>query len=259
MYQEATDINDSRLEGKSCSRCRASFPPEMFSRLKKARDGLHSWCKPCCAERRREDRALRPEHYSAIEARSYAKDRSGHLERQKERYWRIRAEGGLPHKPPTPEKRAAYNANRREKFSCPEAKRVKNEAQRAWRQNNLEKARALAKASWARKSPAQRLRYSFGAAISHAVKGRTKGGKSWTQLVGYGTEDLKAHLERQFLPGMSWDNYGQWHIDHIVPVASFQYESYDSEEFRRCWGLPNLRPLWAAENLGKRDKRIFLV
>jgi len=61
-------------------------------------------------------------------------------------------------------------------------------------------------------------------------------------------------LEQQFLPGMSWDNYGEWHIDHIIPVAVFNYSSVDHIDFSRCWALSNLRPLWAADNLHKNAK-----
>src|SRR3546814_6097044 len=49
--------------------------------------------------------------------------------------------------------------------------------------------------------------------------GDGKNGRSWETLVGYTVADLMAHLERQFLPGMSWDNRGEWHIDHIRPLC----------------------------------------
>ena len=60
-----------------------------------------------------------------------------------------------------------------------------------------------------------------------------------------------AHLEVRFQPGMSWDNYGEWHIDHIVPLAAFNYETPDDLDFGRAWALENLQPLWAKENIRK--------
>ncbi|OAM77705.1 hypothetical protein A3840_08725 [Devosia elaeis] len=86
-----------------------------------------------------------------------------------------------------------------------------------------------------------------------------KGGKSWTELVGYGVSELRAHLERQFLPGMTWDNKSEWHIDHIVPQSSFNYTSTDDPDFRACWALTNLRPLWARDNVRKQAKRTHLL
>lgn len=78
--------------------------------------------------------------------------------------------------------------------------------------------------------------------------------KKWADLLGYTAAQLRDHIERQFLPGMTWGNKGQWHIDHIIPVSSFNIASADSPEFRVCFGLPNLRPLWAQDNLAKSDK-----
>src|SRR3546814_20855607 len=68
--------------------------------------------------------------------------------------------------------------------------------------------------------------------------GDGKNGRSWETLVGYTVADLMAHLERQFLPGMSWDNRGEWHIDHIRPLCSFEFTSPDAPQFREAWAPP---------------------
>lgn len=86
-----------------------------------------------------------------------------------------------------------------------------------------------------------------------------KGGHSWEVLLSYTLPDLMVHLERQFLPGMTWGNRGDWHIDHIVPLASFKFETPDCPEFRAAWALSNLRPLWAVDNIRKSDKRTHLL
>lgn len=78
-----------------------------------------------------------------------------------------------------------------------------------------------------------------------------KEGYSWEKLVGYTLLDLKKHLEKKFKPGMSWDNYGKWHIDHKKPIDKFNIISVDCEDFKKCWSLENLQPLWADENLSK--------
>lgn len=109
-----------------------------------------------------------------------------------------------------------------------------------------------------RQQPKQRLDQRMKTAISHALKGN-KRGRSWESLVGYTADQLYVHIERQFLPGMSWENIGEWHIDHIVPKSSFLYEDENSDEFRACWALANLRPLWSEDNLSKGPKRLLLI
>ncbi len=87
---------------------------------------------------------------------------------------------------------------------------------------------------------------------SLTVKGaRRKNGRHWENLVGYSVQDLKKHIESKFLPGMSWDNRHEWHIDHITPRSAFNITSAECEEFKRCWSLENLQPLWAKDNLSK--------
>ena len=66
-------------------------------------------------------------------------------------------------------------------------------------------------------------------------------------MLGYSALDLKSHLENLFVDGMSWDNHGEWHIDHITPVSSFE----DTADIRVVCALENLQPLWAFDNLSK--------
>ncbi len=98
-----------------------------------------------------------------------------------------------------------------------------------------------------------KLKSCLGSAICNSLQGR-KQGRRWESLVGYTIEQLKEHLEKQFADGMSWDNYGKWHIDHIIPVSFFRYSSFSDTEFKMCWRLENLRPLWARENIQKKNK-----
>lgn len=74
-------------------------------------------------------------------------------------------------------------------------------------------------------------------------------------LLGYTPQDLREHLERQFLPGMSWANRGEWEIDHITPISTAQSEA----DVLRLNQLSNLRPLWAVDNNRKNSRRHFLL
>lgn len=92
-----------------------------------------------------------------------------------------------------------------------------------------------------------------------ASLGTMKKGRRWEALVGYTVADLMLHLERQFPKGMTWDNRDLWHIDHVLPLASFHFETPDGPEFRAAWALSNLRPIWSADNLKKSAKRTHLI
>ena len=82
------------------------------------------------------------------------------------------------------------------------------------------------------------------------LRGTQKSQKT-CEILGCSPEELKAHLETTFTEGMSWDNYGEWHIDHIVPCAAFNQD--DEQERMACWNWRNLRALWGEENLKKSD------
>jgi len=101
-----------------------------------------------------------------------------------------------------------------------------------------------------------RLNHNISCSMSHCLKLNklSKKNSHWEDVVGYTAQDLKEHIEKLFLPGMSWDNYGEWHIDHIIPKSFFVYTSTNDVEFKYCWSLLNLQPLWAKDNLEKHDK-----
>ena len=71
-------------------------------------------------------------------------------------------------------------------------------------------------------------------------------------LLGCSVSFLKDYLEAKFKDGMTWNNHGEWHIDHIKPCASFNL--LQEEEQKKCFHYTNLQPLWAAENLSKGCK-----
>jgi len=95
--------------------------------------------------------------------------------------------------------------------------------------------------------------------MMHRALGKKKEGRSWREFVDYSLEELMQHLERQLLPGMTWGNQGEWHIDHIIPQSSFRFSSPDDPEFKACWALSNLRPMWAKENIQKNARRMYLL
>ena len=83
-----------------------------------------------------------------------------------------------------------------------------------------------------------------------AKEERTRG------YVGCSFEKLRNHIEKQFKPGMSWENRAEWHIDHITPVSYFvkNFDFTDIKIQKKCFHYTNLQPLWACENLSKGTK-----
>lgn len=104
--------------------------------------------------------------------------------------------------------------------------------------------------------PKFKLKCNVSSSICQSLK-RNKSSKSnctWEKLVGYTLNQLKKHLEKLFQPGMTWENYGSWHIDHKLPVVVFNFSSPSHKDFKRCWDLSNLQPMWALENKKKNAK-----
>lgn len=74
-------------------------------------------------------------------------------------------------------------------------------------------------------------------------------------MLGCDFKTAHKHIEKQFTEGMSWDNRSEWHIDHIIPLASAKTE----EELAKLCHYTNLQPLWAEDNLRKGDKLNYKI
>lgn len=91
--------------------------------------------------------------------------------------------------------------------------------------------------------------------VSSAIKRNGTKCMRTTKLVGCSMPELLLHLESLFLEGMSWGNYGKWHIDHKIPCASFDMSI--QEEQLVCFNFKNLQPLWAVDNIKKGAKILW--
>jgi hypothetical protein len=82
---------------------------------------------------------------------------------------------------------------------------------------------------------------------------KNKAGRRWQDLIGYSIDDLRRHIEKQFKDGMTWERFlaGNIHIDHKIPRAAFNYSRPEDPDFKKCWSLNNLQPMWASENMSK--------
>ncbi len=103
------------------------------------------------------------------------------------------------------------------------------------------------------KDPKCALSHRISSGMWRSLNG-SKNGHHWETLVSYTLEDLMTHLEKLFKPGMTFKNRGAWHIDHKIPVSAFNFTKPEDTDFKKCWALSNLQPLWAEENLKKSSK-----
>lgn len=101
--------------------------------------------------------------------------------------------------------------------------------------------------------PKYRLNISVSALMRISLCGN-KNSLHWESLVGYTLKKLITHLEKQFQPGMSWDNYGKWHVDHKIPLSAHNFTKPEHIDFKKAWTLKNLQPMWAKENISKGAK-----
>lgn len=129
----------------------------------------------------------------------------------------------------------------------------RNEQIREWVKTFPDKKRAADRACHVRnmRRPAFRLVRNLRNRVWHAIKGRTKSAHT-VNLLGCSIPEFCAYLEKQFKPDMSWENYGEWHIDHIRPCASFNLS--DPAQQQACFHFSNCQPLWMAENISKGAK-----
>ena len=136
-----------------------------------------------------------------------------------------------------------------------------NEYHKEWREKNIDKHREKKRNYQKHKrhtDPIYKLISNFRTAIYIVLKeNKLDKYSNYFNMVGYSALDLKEHLEKQFTDGMTWENYGEWHIDHLKPLSSFVFESVDDKEFKECWSLNNLQPMWGVENIKKSNRILW--
>jgi hypothetical protein len=260
---------------KTCTCCAKDLPAsrQYFTSQTRGKGGLHSQCKACLSEKqarrytKAENRVRSAEHRRKDLGRTRNLDllrRTKNVERNRRAVFVSASEarvcpGCNEAKPLSPE--FYHRATHRTNGFASRCKSCATVVLKSWRGVNEQGRKRQDKRARDRRRqiPEQRLSHKISCLIRGSLKGG-KGGKRWESVVGYSLADLVAHLERQFLPGMSWKNQGsRWHIDHIRPVSSFKFTSVDDVEFRACWALTNLRPLWKETNLRKHARIELLL
>jgi hypothetical protein len=213
---------------KTCKRCNKRYDIELFGKNKTAKDGYRNICKECTKA------ALTTKPRDAYSVCRVCKE-----EKQRVNF--------------------AYHTNICKicKNNTEKEKRDKNRDEyntrvREWRAANKDRINADKRTREKERrdmDPMYRLRHNLSTRLYMAVS--KKVGNTF-ELVGCSKDDLVTFLEAEFEEGMSWDNYGEWHVDHVKPCCSFNLEV--PEEQKKCFHWTNLQPLWARDNLSKGGK-----
>lgn len=140
------------------------------------------------------------------------------------------------------------NARRR---ADPEYAAAQVERKRAWRSKNQEHHRQVSRAHdrlQMATNPQRRIAKNLRHRLRKAMLGETRGISAVRDL-GMSIDDFRAYIAAKFTDGMSWGNYGEWHLDHINPLASFDLT--DEAQARAAFHYSNYQPLWARDNQRK--------
>lgn len=129
--------------------------------------------------------------------------------------------------------------------------------QKQWKIDNPDRAKELAHKRMEKIE--NRIAHRLRNGLRGVLKGRQKSG-STVNLLGCSLSEFRLHIESQFQPGMSWDNWGvvtskdsfKWHMDHIDPISKFDLT--DAKQMAKACHYTNLQPLWGLENMSKGNK-----
>lgn len=226
------------LVNKCCSKCKNNKSISLFPKRK---NKIDSWCKQCYIENAKTYSKKNKEKI-AIKKKEYVLKNKIHIAEKQKEY-------SLKNK---------LNISLYQKEYCLKNKELKTQYDKEYYLINKDKKNTQNK-KWRKLRKKTDPSFRFKCNISKQFwnilsKGHGKNGNKTLDILnslGYSLNELKIHLENKFTEGMSWENYGKWHVDHIKPVCSFKFSSIEDPSFKECWCLENLRPLWAKDNFKK--------
>lgn len=224
---------------KLCKKCGEEKDKNKFSKDKKRKDGLQPHCKDCYSRYRkinRESIIVQKKYYYDINKKRLSQQRK---QKYVENIFKLRKQ-----------KNDCYRKNQLSRQKKIEYQKIYG---REYERRTEVKERR-------RKCQKERLKNDFKFVLRRRISSmlrsqlRSNKKQKTMEMLDFDLPQLKRHLEKQFTEGMTWENIGQWHIDHIIPISVFNFSLPEHLDFKRCWALSNLRPLWAKENLSKGAK-----
>jgi hypothetical protein len=247
---------------KWCSRCRKAIEFDNFSLNSKMIDGYNAICKECSKNKRQDNL----EYYKQRDANRYKNKREElvhkaavYRESHQKEIKELREKYYSQNKEIILDRNKKYRRDNISKIKelqkeyHSKNKEIRNFNSREYGKKNRERLTEYCRNRYnnndeyrLRKICREMVRRMFDSIHSDKIL-------KTNEVLGYSALELKEHIERQFKEGMTWDNYGEWHIDHIVPISSAK----NLEEGIELSKLENLQPLWAVDNLSKGDRMIF--
>jgi len=250
---------------KICIKCKEEKELTEFANRKENKDGLKMQCKICCKEYFLKYYIDNKEKIDCQIKQNYKNNREELLNKRKEYYknnLEIFKESSKKYRLNNIEKIKEYNKEYRLNN-----KEKRNKQNKEYRLKNIEKSSKYGKIyrnlnsllinerSKKRRliDPLFKLRCNIRSNIQSAIKrmGYSKKTKTY-QILGCTFEEFKQHLEKKFTKNMTWENQGEWHLDHIYPISLAK----DEEELIRLNHYTNFQPLWAIDNIKKGNKII---
>jgi hypothetical protein len=238
---------------KICKRCKYEKPTIEFGDNKNNKDGKSIYCKKCELERGKEYREKNREKVNKS-AKDYRKNNPEKYKEVIEKYLEknpnmTSTERGKKYRQ-SEEWRKKFRESGRKSY----LKNIDKEREKykEYYHKNKEKLRAV-KNKWKSKRMKEdgfyRMKINLRARIREYLIGESKGLRT-RQIVGLDKVEFKLYIQNKFVDGMSWENYGKWHLDHITPLCIAK----DNEEALLLNHYTNLQPLWAEDNLKKGKK-----
>ena len=190
---------------KYCTGCEQTKELTEFYKDSQKRDGLQSRCKVCIKAYKKKWYQNNREKHNAKSKKWQQNNREKRNASAKKWQQNNREKHNASARKYYQNNREKHNALVRKSSKCPEAKKRINARLRERRKTD----------------PQFRLAHNLRSRLRKALKGKNKSASTMT-LLGCSIPHLKDHLEKQFIPGMTWANQGKWHIDHMMPCASFE-------------------------------------
>ena len=238
------DINQFRLKGKyylnTCKDCEKQYGKEYYEDNKEK------------IKEQKKEYYINNKEQTKEQNKEYKENNKERLKTQNKEYYKNNKEQIKEYK-------KEYYENNKEKLK---------EQKKGYYENNKEKVKEKQKEykkERRQNDPFFVLRQNFSTLFNKNLKNMSlsKNGNSCFDILDYNFDKLKTNLESKFEPWMNWSNYGKydpktwkdddpsthtWNLDHIDPQANLPYKSFEDENFKKCWGLDNLRPYSAKQN-----------
>ena len=219
---------------KICTKCGDDKPLSSFGKCKNYNDGLNYICKICACDARRLY-YLNNLDKEKKRFKKYCEENPDRVKETKQKYYKNNKEKIKEYHIRTYNPKKAKINNKLYRRLNADKERMRK---KIWNETNRDKVNEYAKKYRKDKPHEQALRNILRGCLRRM--GQHKEGHT-IDLLGYSALELKNHISALFTEGMSWDNYGEWHIDHIKTVISFDKDTHPSI----VNALSNLRPLWA--------------